>query len=81
MDGEWPDGSVDGPAEVRYAQQLAIRLRDAIGGRSLREIARAARVDHTTISAIMAGRRWADLVTIARLETALGVRLWPDLHS
>ena len=81
MDGEWPDGSVDGPAEVRYAQQLAIRLRDAIGGRSLREIARAARVDHTTISAIMAGRRWADMVTIARLETALGVRLWPDLHS
>jgi len=78
-EGEWPDGTVDGPVEARYAQALAQRLRDAIGQRSLREVGRAARIDHTTISAILAGRRWGDLVTIARLEQALGQSLWPDL--
>lgn len=78
VEGEWPDGRVDGPVEARYAQEFAIRLRDAIGERSLREVGRAARLDHTTISAVMAGQRWADLVTMARLESALEARLWPD---
>lgn len=81
VEGGWPDGRVEGPSEVRYAQELSRRLRDAIGERSLREVARAARLDHTTISAVLAGRRWADLVTISRLETTLEVRLWPDLQE
>lgn len=81
ISGDWPEGKIEGPIEVRYAQELAQRLRSAVGASSLREVARAARIDHTTISAIMAGQRWADLVTIARLEDALEVRLWPDMHS
>jgi len=81
VEGEWPDGRVEGPPEVHYAHQLAKRLRAAIGGRSLRDVARQARLDHTTVSAVLAGERWADLITIARLEVALGHRLWPDLNS
>lgn len=81
VEGVWPDGQIEGPAEAHYAHQLAVRLRAAIGERSLREVARAANLDHTTISAIVAGQRWADLVTIARLETALETRLWPKIQD
>lgn len=79
VSGVWPDGNVDGPVEARYALELSRRLRDAVGDRSLRDVARSARLDHTTISAVIAGSRWADLVTIARLEEALDARLWPEV--
>jgi hypothetical protein len=81
LDGPPRSYLVEGPPEVHYAHQLAKRLRAAIGGRSLRDVARQARLDHTTVSAVLAGERWADLITIARLEVALGHRLWPDLNS
>ena len=74
----WPDAALEAGTPVWYAQEIASRLREAIGSRSLREVAREAGLDHTTISAVLAGDRWADLVTLAKLEAALGVRLWPD---
>ena len=72
----WPDmPSVDPTAEV--ARQLAANLRAAIGDRSLRSAARETDVDHATISAILNGRTWPDLYTIAKLERGLSADLWP----
>lgn len=77
VDG-WPDG-IPSSAVAAYAQQVAQRLGEAMEGRSVREVARAAGVDHTTIIGLLAGAHWPDLVTLAKCEQALGVRLWPDL--
>ena len=76
--GEWPVGKVEGPAEARYAAEVAKRLATAIEGQSLLSVAREAGLDHTTVRALAEGVRWPDLITIARLEQSLGVRLWPD---
>ena len=62
-----------------YAQQIAVRLADAIGDRSIREVARLTGLDHTTIAGVLAGAHWPDLITLAKCEQALEVRLWPDL--
>lgn len=78
VDGSWLDGEVKGPEAVGYAQEISRRLVAVIGDRSLREVARGAGLDHTTVSAIISGERWADLVTLAKLETVLQVRLWPE---
>lgn len=75
MDG-WPSvPAVDPTAEV--ARQLAENLRAAIGERSIRSAARDADVDHATINAILNGRTWPDLYTIAKLERGLNADLWP----
>jgi len=73
---DWPDVVCDDPvAEV--ARLLAVRVRDALGGRSLREAGRLTGVDHTTIGDVIAGRVWADVATVARLEARLETDLWP----
>lgn len=79
VQGGWLEGEPFGPVAVVYAQELARRLARAVEGRSLREVARSAGVDHTTVAGVLSGGRWPDLVTVAKLEQALGVRLWPDL--
>ena len=63
------------------ARQLAVNLRAAIGSRSLRAAAEAAGVDHSTIMAILQGRTWPDLYTLARLEQGLEADLWPERRS
>lgn len=78
VSGGWPAGTIDGPPEAHYAVEVARRLAKAIGERSLRSVAREAGLDHTTVRALVEGERWPDLITIARLEVALDVRLWPD---
>lgn len=76
----WPDvPSPDVYAEV--ARQFVIRLRTGIGARSIRSVGVAAGVSHVTILNVLAGRAWPDLSTIARLEVALGVALWPGLQN
>lgn len=77
VDG-WPDGTPD-TAVAAYAQQIALRLAEAMDGRSIRDLARAADLDHTTVAGLLSGAYWPDVVTIAKCEQALGVRLWPDL--
>jgi transcriptional regulator with XRE-family HTH domain len=67
--------SVDPTAEV--ARQLVQNLRAAIGERSVRAASRDSGVDHATISAILNGKSWPDLYTIAKLERGLGADLWP----
>src|SRR5665811_51700 len=78
--GAWPFDPVEGaPEAVEYARLLAMNLTRAIGDRSIREVGELAGLDHTTVAAILKGSRWAELVTIAKLEQALETRLWPDL--
>jgi len=72
----WPDsGSTDVVGEV--ARQFAVNVQAAIGDRSVRAVARDAGLDHTTLLAVLHGRSWPDLATVARLESGLGVDLWP----
>ena len=78
VSGAWPTGRIKGPPEARYAAEVARRLAKAMEGQSLRAVAREAGLDHTTVRALAEGERWPDLITIARLEQALGSRLWPD---
>ncbi|MGG7507553.1 hypothetical protein [Plantibacter sp. YIM 135249] len=67
--------SADPIGEV--ARQLAKNVQAAIGDRSVRSVAKDTGVDHTTILAILGGRVWPDLYTIAKLELGLGADLWP----
>lgn len=76
--GEWPDVPIRGEVLAEYVRQVAVRLDEAIGGRSVRDVAREADLQHTTVLGLLKGESWPDLVTIAKLEQELGVRLWPD---
>jgi transcriptional regulator with XRE-family HTH domain len=80
--GQWPDGRLtkDAPREALLAAGLARRLRDACGERSLREISRETGVGASTLSNLLGGRSWGDVVTVVRLESTLGVDLWGDEH-
>jgi transcriptional regulator with XRE-family HTH domain len=51
-------------------------LNAAIAGRSIREVAELTGVDRATIGAVLAGRSWPDILTLAKLERGLGA-LWP----
>ena len=75
--GQWPEGEISGPRVVLYAQGFAVRLHAAIWNRAIREVARAADISHTTLAAVMAGTRWPDMLTIAKLEESLQTELWP----
>ena len=77
---DWPEvPSEDRSTEV--ARRFAIALRAAMGERSLRAAGADTGVDHSTIQAILQGRAWPDLDTIARLENGMGVDLWPGRPS
>jgi hypothetical protein len=73
---DWPEAPCDDLA-AEVARQLALRLRVALDGRSLRAAKALTGVDHTTIAAVLNGTTWADLATIARLEAGLDADLWP----
>lgn len=79
MNGTWPDGvfAHDAPEAVAYAIEIARNLAAALGGRTKVSVAEAADVQRTTIYDLLGGRSWADLVTLAKLDEALGVRLLP----
>lgn len=81
-EGEWPSGQLvgDAPPEARLAAGLARRLKEAVGERSLRSVARDSGLSVGTVANVVAGRSWGDLVTVARLERALDVELWGREH-
>lgn len=77
LTSSWPTSPSDDPiGEV--ARHIAVNLSRAIGDRSLREVARLSGVDRLTLGEFLEGNRWPDMVFIAKLESALHVRLWPD---
>ncbi len=75
--GDWKVGRVDGPRLVLYAQAFATAVEAAVGDRSLRDVGRQAGISHTTLLAVLHGERWPDMITIAKLEEAFQVSLWP----
>lgn len=77
---DWPTVPSDDPV-VDAARRLAVNLREAIGDRSLREVARLSGVDRTTIAVVLAGEAWPDVATLARLEVALERALWPGFDQ
>ncbi|MFJ8550875.1 helix-turn-helix domain-containing protein [Streptomyces sp. NPDC093676] len=64
---------------ARVAQALAARLQAAIAKKewSVAELSRRSGVGRFTIAKALAGEAWPDLLTIANLERALEVDLWP----
>lgn len=72
----WPSApSADPYAEV--ARRFVVALNGALNGRSVRSIAADAGLTHGALNKLLAGRSWPNLLTIARLERALGADLWP----
>jgi hypothetical protein len=80
--GVWPDAELDpdAPPSAPAAQQLARALRAAMTETATgqRALAAASGVAHTTIGRILAGTVLCDIGSLARLEHALGRRLWPE---
>ncbi|GBQ00881.1 helix-turn-helix domain-containing protein [Streptomyces spongiicola] len=64
---------------ARVAQEVAARLRKVVdaNGWSMVEVARRTGIDRLTVTRVLAGEVWPDLLTIATLEKTLDVDLWP----
>lgn len=78
--GIWPRGRIakGAPPAVAYAKEISKRLDAALAGRSQSMVAEQADLARSTLHDIISGRSWPDIVTLAKLERLLGVRLWPD---
>lgn len=74
--GEWPTGDVGADVAAEAARRVSLALIAALGDRSIRQLARDADVDHATVLALLQGQTWGDFVVLARLEAALGTRIW-----
>ena len=59
---------------------IVTAYRTHAGERSLRSVARAAGIDATSLGRTLAGETVPDVHTVAVLEDALGVELWPRRH-
>jgi DNA-binding phage protein len=78
--GEWPTGPFtdDAPPYVVVTAAIVVGYRRAAGSRSLRSVAAAAGIDPTSLSRTLSGETVPDVHTVAVLEDALGVPLWPS---
>lgn len=85
VDGAWPHAALaaDAPVSAHYGQALACNLAHAMAstGHTLRTLADVTGVTHSTISRVLNGRVMPDLGTIARLESAFQLQLWPGLAA
>ncbi|MFD7663547.1 multiprotein-bridging factor 1 family protein [Streptomyces sp. NPDC059788] len=66
---------------ARVARGLAVLLTVSleVSGWSVAELSRRSGVSRLTITNVLGGRVWPDLLTIANLELALDLELWPGL--
>lgn len=78
--GTWPTGPIakGAPAATRHAQTVAIVLGEALDGKNVSDVASDADLSRNTVYELLAGTTWPDIVTLAKLEEVLDVRLWPD---
>lgn len=76
---ETGDLTHDAPPGAVAAQTIVRALTQAMTqqGRTLRTLAAATGINHTTIGRIIRGLTYPDVDTVARLQTALAVHLWP----
>lgn len=70
----------DDEAFQAFVEDFASRLADAIGSRSLRSVARAAGVAHSTLTRLLAGETTPTFEVLWRLESELDAELWPGSH-
>ena len=84
VNGDWPDGTLKtgAPAVAAVAQHIAIVLRDLTKpyGISRRQAAKRAGLSQKAVLNLLNGNTWPTVVTIARLEQALGIPLWDGRH-
>jgi hypothetical protein len=77
----WPKGRTSDSAG-RVAASFARSLGKAIDERdSVRAAAIECGLNHQTLHAILNGEVWPDMYTIAKLESGLGLQLWPTITS
>ncbi len=57
---------------------VARALREQLRDRSPSAVCRDAGLAGSTVQDLLAGRTWADLVTLAKLEEVVDAGLWPD---
>lgn len=78
----WPHGGLanDTPTGVRALQVIAQRLRDHMDQEALsaRTVSTRSGVGTQVITRLLNGQSVPDVGTVARLEVALSIRLWPD---
>ncbi|GAA4986338.1 hypothetical protein HD597_000156 [Nonomuraea thailandensis] len=76
----WPHADLSGHPPAAVVQAIAASLTGILAERrlSLRGLAAASGVNRQSIADLLVGRSWPDVATIALLETALAVRLWPE---
>lgn len=80
LSSDWPNArSSDHAGET--ARLLALGLLEAIDGRSIRSVAKAADLNESTLRNVLSGTSWPDLRTIARLEHALDVDLYQRIRN
>lgn len=79
-DGTWPHCTLeaDAPVWARYALDISAALESRLLDVNVSQLQRTTGVARSTVRRIVDGETWPDFVTLARLEYALGVRLWPD---
>ena len=80
-DGLWPKGPFveNPPVYAIVTARLVSTLQDEMTrrGLSLRAVATPAGIDATSLSRLITGKVVPDLATIANLEAALDIDLWP----
>ncbi len=72
----WPEESASSE-DAEVARLIVVNLHAASRGRGVRGIARDAGIDEKTLRRIIAGATYPDVRTVARLERALQVALYP----
>jgi len=82
-EGSWPHCSLEAEAPVwaRYALHISSALEASLRDVNVSELQRTTGVARSTVRRIIDGETWPDFVTLARLEDALNVRLWPEPQS
>jgi len=73
---DWAAAPIDDLAAER-ARQVAVALRAAVDGLSLRAVEARTGVTKQTVANILRGLHSPTIETISRLEEGLGVDLWP----
>ena len=80
---QWPAEPCHDPAAEKIRLfvvnlRAALRLDEPDSTWTLRSLARHVGMDHTLLSDLLAGKSWPNSMTIAQLEVALDVALWPE---
>jgi DNA-binding phage protein len=79
-EGVWPHCTLedDAPVWARYALHVSGALQERLRDVNVSELQRTTGIARSTIRRIIQGETWPDVVTLAHLEEALHIRLWPE---